>query len=51
MLGNIVKTAAMVAMIGVGSVAATAQQAAAGGVQFSIEVGRGWGPNWGNGPG
>lgn len=51
MLGNIVKTTAMVALIGVGSVAATAQQAAAGGVQFSIEVGRGWGPNWGNGPG
>lgn len=50
MLGNIVKSAVMVAMIGVGSVAATTGQAAAGSVGFSIEIGPGWGPgpSWGH---
>lgn len=50
MFGKIAKTAAMVAMIGVGSIAATTGQAAAGGVGFSIEIGPGWGPGpgWGH---
>jgi hypothetical protein len=54
MLGKIVKTAALVAMIGVGTAAATTgQAAAAGGFGFSIEVGPGWGsgPGYGWGPG
>ncbi len=51
MISKIVKMAALVAMVGVGSVAATTQQAAAGGIEFSIEVGRGSGPSWGPGPG
>ena len=49
MFGKIVKTAALVAIIGVSSAAATTQEAEAGNFGFSIQVGPG--PAWGPGPG
>ena len=63
MFGKIAQSFALAALIGVGSMAVTTDQASAGGggVGFSIEFGSpgygpgwgwgpGWGPGWGNGP-
>ncbi len=63
MFGKIAQSFALAALIGVGSMAVTTEQASAGGggVGFSIEFGSpgygpgwgwgpGWGPGWGNGP-
>ncbi len=54
MFGKIAQSFALAALIGVGSMAVTTEQASAGGggVGFSIEFGSpGYGPGWGWGPG
>ncbi len=51
MLSKFVKTAALAALIGVGSMAAATVPAAAGGGGFTIQFGTGYGPGWGWGPG
>jgi len=47
MFGKRVKTLVLAAVIGIGSLAATSGQAAAGNVDFWIGIGPGWGTHYG----